>query len=215
MTRSEGVPFHTDAVQSAGQVPVGISGLGVQALSISGHKLGAPKGTGALFLSSRLAIEPVLSGGAQERGRRSGTENVAGAVALGAAVTLLGADAAPRTPAARDSFVTGVLALVPGARLTGAPTERLPGHASFVFPGTSGESVLLELERRGVVSSSGSACSAGSDEPSHVLTALGVDAEVAQTAVRFSWGADVTESQLEGVVGLLADSVAAVSGISA
>lgn len=215
VTRSEGVPFHTDAVQSAGQVPVGISGLGVQALSISGHKLGAPKGTGALFLSSRLAIEPVLSGGAQERGRRSGTENVAGAVALGAAVTLLGADAAPRTPAARDSFVTGVLALVPGARLTGAPTERLPGHASFVFPGTSGESVLLELERRGVVSSSGSACSAGSDEPSHVLTALGVDAEVAQTAVRFSWGADVTESQLEGVVGLLADSVAAVSGISA
>jgi cysteine desulfurase len=215
VTSAAGVPFHTDAVQSAGQLPVGISGLGVQALSISGHKLGAPKGTGALFLSSRLAIEPVLSGGSQERGRRSGTENVAGAVALGAAVALLGADAAPRTPAARDAFVAGVLSRVPGARLTGAPTARLPGHASFVFPGTSGESVLLELERRGVVSSSGSACSAGSDEPSHVLTALGIDASVAQTAVRFSWGAEVTESQLGGVVGLLADSVAAVRGITA
>ncbi|AMM22034.1 cysteine desulfurase [Frondihabitans sp. PAMC 28766] len=216
-TRAHRVPFHTDAVQSAGQLPVDVGALGVQALSLSGHKLGAPKGTGVLFVAGALPLEPVLHGGGQERGRRSGTENVAGAVALGVAASLV--SLSPVSVAARDDFIAAVLARVPGAQLTGADgapgARRLPRHASFVFPGTSGESVLLELERRGVVSSSGSACAAGSDEPSHVLTALVVPAEVAQTAVRFTWAADVTAAQLLEVAGLLRESVAAVRSIVA
>ncbi|RKR76674.1 cysteine desulfurase family protein [Frondihabitans australicus] len=223
VTSSAGVPLHTDAVQSAGVLSVDVSGIGVQALSLSGHKLGAPKGIGAVFLSSRLAVEPVLSGGGQERGRRSGTENVAGAVALGAAVELLGRERAAEAPGAeapdaasrpRDALIDGVLSAIPESALTGSRTSRLPRHASFVFSGVSGESVLLELERRGVVSSSGSACAAGRDEPSHVLTALGLEPDLAGTAVRFSWGADVSGEQLHGVVGLLAESVAAVRGIA-
>jgi cysteine desulfurase len=217
VTRPLGVPFHTDAVQSAGQLPVDVGELGVDALSLSGHKLGAPKGTGALYVAGRLPLEPLLHGGGQERGRRSGTENVAGAVALGAAAAVLVAERSPTVDtSARDGFVDAVLAGVPVARLTGAapaPGRRLPRHASFVFPGTSGESVLLELERRGVVSSSGSACAAGSDEPSHVLTALGLSPDVAQTAVRFTWGAEVTAEQLIEVAGLVAESVAAVGAL--
>ena len=217
VTRPLGIPFHTDAVQSAGQLPVDVRALGVDALSLSGHKLGAPKGTGALYVSGRLPLEPLLHGGGQERGRRSGTENVAGAVALGAAAALTPAGlASPDDTRARDDFIRAVLHRLPSARLTGAPPEpgaRLPRHASFVFPGTSGESVLLELERRGVVSSSGSACAAGSDEPSHVLTALGYPPDVAQTAVRFSWDAQVTSAELLAVAALLEESVAAVTAI--
>ena len=195
ITQAARVPLHTDAVQAAGWLPVNVDALGVDALSLSGHKLGAPPGTGALFLRRRIAVEPVLHGGGQERGRRSGTENVAGALALATALRLADAEraeAAPRITALRDAFIATVLAETPSACLTGHPTERLPGTASFVFPGTSGEAVLLELEQRGIVCSSGSACAAGSDEPSHVLTALGIPAEVAQTAVRFTLASTTT-----------------------
>ena len=136
----------------------------MDALSISGHKLGAPKGSGALFVRGRVRLEPLVHGGGQERGRRSGTENVAGAVALATALTLP-REPAGRVAALRDGFIDAVLAGVPGALLTGHPTERLPSVASFCFPGTSGESVLLELERQGIICSSGSACAAGSDAP--------------------------------------------------
>ncbi|TFB64615.1 cysteine desulfurase [Cryobacterium sp. Hz7] len=189
------VPLHTDAVQAAGWLSVDVGALGVDALSLSGHKLGAPPGIGVLFLRRRIAVEPVLHGGGQERGRRSGTENVPGALALATALRLAEAEraeAAPRITALRDAFITTVLSGTPSARLTGHPTERLPGTASFVFPGTSGEAVLLELEQRGIVCSSGSACAADSDEPSHVLTALGIPAEVAQTAVRFTLASTTT-----------------------
>ncbi|TFD34653.1 cysteine desulfurase [Cryobacterium sp. TMT1-19] len=189
------VPLHTDAVQAAGWLSVDVGALGVDALSLSGHKLGAPPGIGVLFLRGRIAVEPVLHGGGQERGRRSGTENVPGALALATALRLAEAEraeAAPRITALRDAFITTVLSGTPSARLTGHSTERLPGTASFVFPGTSGEAVLLELEQRGIVCSSGSACAADSDEPSHVLTALGIPAEVAQTAVRFTLASTTT-----------------------
>ncbi|MFK0001207.1 cysteine desulfurase family protein [Paenarthrobacter sp. NPDC090522] len=195
-----GVPFHTDAVQAAGWLPLDVKGLGVDALSMSGHKLGAPKGSGVLFTKGRLRLEPLVHGGGQERGRRSGTENVAGAVALSTALTLASAeqdDAALRVSGLRDRFIAAVLATVPDAVLTGHPTKRLPSVASFCFPGTSGESVLLELERLGVVCSSGSACAAGSDAPSPVLLALGLDAETAQTAVRFSVTSAITPAELE------------------
>jgi len=199
------VPLHLDAVQAAGWLP--LAGIGAGALSIAGHKIGAPQGIGALAIRGRIPLEPLLHGGGQERDRRSGTENVAGAVGLAVALELAEAerlDATARVAAVRDAFVARVLALIPEARLTGHASRRLPGTASFTFSGVSGEAVLLELERRGIVSSSGSACAAGSDEPSHVLLALGVAPEVAQTSVRFSFGHHATIDPAP-----LADAVAA------
>jgi cysteine desulfurase len=210
VTTAHRVPLHLDAVQAAGWLP--LSGLGADALSIAGHKIGAPKGTGVLAVRGRIPLEPVLHGGGQERGRRSGTENVAAAVGLAVALELAEAErdeASARVRALRDAFIARVLAAVPSARLTGHAVHRLPGTASFTFAGTSGEAVLLELERRGVVSSSGSACAAGSDEPSHVLTAMGVAPDVAQTAVRFTIPASIRGS-LDAVADAVAASVAAV-----
>jgi len=216
MTRELRIPFHTDAVQAAGWLPLDVGSLGVDALSVSGHKLGAPKGIGALYVRGRIPVEPVLHGGGQERGRRSGTENVAGAVGLAAAVRLATEHQAANALAAttaRDAFVAAVLAEVPDARLTGHPSSRLPGTASFVFPGSNGETILLELERRGVVSSSGSACAAGSEDASHVLLALGYDEDVARTAVRFSWGPEVDAATLASVAPAVGDAVREVAGL--
>ncbi|AYF98910.1 cysteine desulfurase family protein [Protaetiibacter intestinalis] len=217
VARAAGVPFHTDAVQSAGALEVGLDVLGVDAVSVAGHKLGAPKGVGALAVRGALPIEPLLHGGGQERGRRSGTENVAGVVGFATALALAATErrAEPRIAAARDAIIDGVLARVPGAILTGSRTHRLPNHASFCFPGTSGEAVLLELERRGVVCSSGSACAAGSDDPSPVLVALGLAPEVAQTAVRLTFPADVTPLQASEVVDRLLAAVSSVGGLAA
>lgn len=216
LARGKGIPFHTDAVQAAGWLPLDIAALGVDALSISGHKLGAPKGCGLLYVRGRVRLEPVLHGGGQERGRRSGTENVAGAVGLATALGLAQPaqrEQAGRVSRLRDAFIDTVLTGVPEAILTGHPTDRLPSVASFCFPGTSGESVLLELERQGVVCSSGSACAAGSDEPSAVLTALGIPREVAQTAVRFSFDAAVTGEDLVTAAKAVVSAVAGVRSL--
>ena len=210
--RAHGVPVHVDAVQAAGWLPLDAAALGVDAISLAGHKLGAPKGTGVLAVRGRVPLEPLLHGGGQERGRRSGTEDIAGAVGLATALELAEAERAEssaRVAALRDAFITRVLASVPTAQLTGDPVHRLPGTASFTFAGTSGEAVLLELERRGIVSSSGSACAAGSDEPSHVLLAMGVAPDVAQTAVRFTFPHALSEP-LDAVADAVAASVAAV-----
>ena len=218
MAHARGVPFHTDAVQAAGWLPLDTRSLGVDAMSISGHKLGAPKGCGALFVRSRVRLEPVIHGGGQERGRRSGTENVAGAVGLATALTIAQdrqAEQQARVETLRDRFIGAVLAGVPQAILTGHPSERLPSVASFCFPGTSGESVLLELERRGVVCSSGSACAAGSDAPSPVLTTMGISAEVAQTAVRFSFDASVTQEDLAAAAAAVRAAVGSVKNLGA
>ncbi|TFC77897.1 cysteine desulfurase [Cryobacterium sp. TMS1-20-1] len=213
---AQGVPFHTDAVQACGWLDLNVKALGVDALSLSGHKLGAPPGIGAVFLRGRLVIEPLLHGGGQERGKRSGTENVAGAVALAVALCLAGEEralTAQRTSALRDEFIGTVLRETPSARLTGHPTDRLPGTASFVFPGTSGEAVLLELEARGIVCSSGSACAAGSSEPSHVLTAMGLSADVALTAVRFTLGAGTSAAEAAEAAASVRAAVAAVASL--
>ncbi|WP_407709611.1 cysteine desulfurase family protein [Arthrobacter nitrophenolicus] len=218
LARERGIPFHTDAVQAAGWLALDTKALGVDALSISGHKLGAPKGCGVLYVRSRTRMEPLIHGGGQERGRRSGTENVAGAVGLATALALSQArqqDQQARVTALRDNFVSTVLSAVPGAVLTGHPTDRLPSVASFCFPGTSGESVLLELERQGVVCSSGSACAAGSDAPSPVLTALGIPAEVAQTAVRFSFDSSVTAEDLSAAAAAVGSAVTSVRALGA
>ncbi|WP_350349471.1 cysteine desulfurase family protein [Agromyces sp. G08B096] len=218
IAHAAGAAVHTDAVQAAGWLPLGLDGLGADALSLAGHKVGAPKGTGALIVRGRLPIEPVLHGGGQERGRRSGTENVAGAVAFATALRLAEeerADASARVRALGEALVDRVLAEIPGAELTGDRVARLPGTASFVFPGAAGEAVLLELERDGVLSSSGSACAAGRDEPSHVLTAMGVPAELAQTAVRFTLGRETTAEEVSLAADAVARAVSAVRGIVA
>ncbi|MFK4807928.1 cysteine desulfurase family protein [Microbacterium sp. ZW CA_36] len=212
--RERRVPLHLDAVQAAGWLTLSAAELGYDAISLAGHKLGAPKGTGVLGIRGRIPLEPLLHGGGQERGRRSGTEDVAGAVGFAAALELAEAErveASARVGAIRDRFIARVLELVPSARLTGDPVHRLAGTASFTFAGTSGEAVLLELERRGVVSSSGSACAAGSDEPSHVLLAMGIAPELAQTAVRFTFPRWLN-APLDAVADAVEASVAAVAG---
>ncbi|MGJ5724401.1 cysteine desulfurase family protein [Brevibacterium sp. H602] len=199
-----GALFHTDAVQAAGWLP--LSGLSVDALSLAGHKVGAPKGIGVAAIRARVPVEPIIHGGGQESGRRSGTENVALAVAFATALEIAEAErheAADRVRAIRDEFIATVLGNVPWAFLTGTAdtagpdgrATRTPNHASFCFSNTSGEAVLLELDRLGVTASSGSACAVGSDEPSHVLTALGIAAEVAQTSVRFTFPSSITPDQ--------------------
>lgn len=211
-----GARFHTDAVQSAPWLPVGFDVLGVDALSLSGHKLGAPKGTGVLLVRSGVPVEPLLHGGGQERGRRSGTEDVAGAVAVATALGLVSSGVAAASATAttvRDAVLDGVLAAVPGAFVTGSREHRLPGHASFCFPGVNGETVLLELEQRDVVSSSGSACAAGSTEASHVLTALGIPDEVARTALRLTFDGSLGVEDVPVVVGAVADAVATVRAL--
>jgi cysteine desulfurase len=217
-----GALVHTDAVQSVGQLDARLAELGVDALTFSGHKLGAPKGTGALVLRGRLDIEPLVHGGGQERGRRSGTESVAGAVALATALDLAEAErsVAERTAATgergvRDAFTSRVLAAAPGAVLTGHAVDRLPRHASFLLPGIDGEAVLLELERRGVLSSSGSACAAGRSDASHVLLAMGFTDETARSAVRFTWGFGASPAELTAAASALGDAVAAVRSIRA
>lgn len=210
--RERGVPVHVDAVQSAGWLD--LASLGADAVSIAGHKLGAPKGIGALGVRARVPLEPLLHGGGQERGRRSGTENVVGAVGLAAALDLAATERAQRAAAVgaqTADFIAEVLRAVPQAALTGSPGDRLPNLASFTFAGTSGEAVLLELERRGVVSSSGSACAAGSDDPSRVLLALGIPAATAQTSVRFTFDrAPLPHGSAAHLASLVAASVAAV-----
>lgn len=215
LAREAGAAFHTDAVQAAGWLAIDVAALGVDALTLSGHKLGGPRGTGALWLRRGVRIEPLIHGGGQERGRRSGTVDVAGAVGLATAL-VAGHPGAQALAERRDAFITRVLdgvdPLLPDAALTGHATRRLPGHASFVLPGVNGEAVLLALEERGVVVSSGSACHAGSTEPSGVLTAMGVPPQVAQTAIRFSFGEARTSEELDGAARLLVEAVAAVAG---
>ncbi len=213
VAHAQDVPMHTDAVQGGGVLDVSVKTLGVDAMSLSGHKLGAPKGVGVLFLRGRLQAEPVLHGGGQERGRRSGTENVAGAVGFARGLELASAERAERCnrlTRLRDELIGGVLACVPDSILTGHPTRRLPGHASFCFPGTSGEAMLLQLEERGILCSSGSACAAGRDEPSHVLLAMGFSPEVAQTAVRFTLTEAVNQEEIRQTVGAVQEAWQAI-----
>lgn len=213
VARKYGVPLHSDAVQGAGWLDLDVANLGVAAMSISGHKLGAPKGVGLLYVRADVPLEPLLHGGGQERGNRSGTQNVAFAVALATALrfTEAGREAdVVRATALRDDFIATVLARIPTAVLTGHRSRRLPSVASFCFPGTSGESVLLELERKSIICSSGSACAAGSDEPSAVLRAMGIERGVAQTALRFSFGADVTAADLATAAEELVDAVSRI-----
>ena len=208
-----GVPVHVDAVQAAGTIPVDFRGLDADTLAISGHKFGAPKGLGALLARSRVAIEPLMSGGGQERGVRSGTPNVAGAIAL--AVALREAcsgmeERNSRLAASRDVLITAIRDAVPGATLTGDPTNRLPGHASFVFPNVNGEALLVDLDARGVEVSSGSACAIGRHEAPGTLLAMGLSETDAKSALRFSFREPLHDADIRRIAKALRDSMTAL-----
>ena len=191
VAREHGVPFHTDAVQAVGVLPVDAGAAGVDALTLTGHKLGGPVGAGALVLGRDVDCAPLLHGGGQEREVRSGTLNTAAIVGLAVATeTAVAArpETAARVAALRDELVAGVLAVVPDAVLSGDPVDRLPGNAHFGFPGCEGDSLLMLLDAHGVQCSTGSACSAGVAQPSHVLVAMGLDPEHARGSLRFSLG---------------------------
>jgi cysteine desulfurase len=205
-----GVPFHTDAVQAVGAVPVDFGAAGAGALTLTGHKLGGPVGAGALVLARDVECAPLLHGGGQEREVRSGTLNTAAIVGL-AVATEAAVNARPVTMARvaelRDELVAGVLARVPDAVLSGDPVERLPGNAHFSFPGCEGDSLLMLLDARGVECSTGSACSAGVAQPSHVLTAMGLTPSAAQGSLRFSLGHSSTGADVDVLLAALPAAV--------
>ncbi|MFA5605951.1 MAG: cysteine desulfurase family protein [Leucobacter sp.] len=215
LARSRGALVHTDAVQAAASLPVSFGdgvwpGVAVDAMSVASHKFGGPQGAGALLVRSTLPLEPLLHGGGQERELRSGTENVAAVAGFAAAVRAATESVGSRALElirSRDELVARVLAEVPGTALTGHPEERLPGHASFVVAGVSGESILVALDTAGFAVSSGSACAAGSDEPSPALLALGIEPVLAQTAIRFTLAAPFAPADLDRVIAVLRSEV--------
>jgi cysteine desulfurase len=200
--RERRVPFHTDAVQAGGLLDLDVAALHVDLLSLSAHKFYGPKGVGVLYIRQGSRVQPQILGGSQERNRRAGTENVPGIV--GAAVALARAQEeriaeGARLTALRDRLIAGVLA-TPGASLTGHPTLRLANHASFALAGVEGESLLLNLDLIGVAASSGSACTTGALEPSHVLMALGLSSDTARGHLRLTLGHSTTEADVDFVL---------------
>jgi cysteine desulfurase len=195
--------FHTDAVQSTGKIPVRVDELGIDLLSMSAHKLHGPKGVGGLIVRSGVRLQPQLLGGGHERNRRAGTENVAGIVGLAKAVGIAHRDMEKNLAlltALRDRLIEGVLDRIPRAELTGHPQRRLPHHASFLFEGVEGESLLLQLDMEDIAASSGSACTSGSLEPSHVILALGYPQERALGSLRLSVGKSNTVADIDLVL---------------
>ena len=206
LCRERGVLFHTDAVQAVGAVPINVQDMHIDLLSLSGHKLHGPKGVGALYIRKGVKIDNLLHGGAQERGYRAGTENVPGIVGLGKAVEVAHANLAEnvaRMTDLRDQLIHGLMDRVPGTRLNGHPTERLPNNVNLSFDGVEGEALLLRLDLVGVAGSSGSACTSGALDPSHVLLALGLTTAEANGALRLTLGNDTTEDEIAAVLDIL------------
>jgi cysteine desulfurase len=213
--RARGVLVHTDAVQAAGLLDLDVDRLGVDLLSLSAHKFYAAKGTGVLYVRRGTPLVPLIHGGDQERRRRAGTENVAGIVACGAALELVDAHraaTAARLGELRDRLIDGIEATVPGAILNGDRHRRLANNVNVCFRDVQGETILLALEHEDVYASSGSACHAGSQEPSHVLLAIGREPELAHTALRLTLGAPTTAAEVDEVLALLPALVARERG---
>jgi cysteine desulfurase len=206
IARAHRVPFHTDAVQAVGQLPVDFAASGVDALTVTGHKLGGPLGVGALLVGRDVRLTPLLHGGGQERDVRSGTLDAPGIVAFAVAVEAAVKSRSERTATMtglRDDLIRRVVDLVPDAVLNGHPVERLPGNAHFSFPGCEGDALLMLLDARGIECSTGSACSAGVAQPSHVLLAMGADEERARGSLRFSLGHTSTAADVDKLIGAL------------
>lgn len=203
--RDRPVVLHTDAVQTVGHIPVNVEELGVDMLSISAHKFYGPKGVGALYVRRGIKLDQLIHGGGQERGRRAGTENVAAIVGMARALQLAVEEmdeVAVRERQLRDRLIEGLLQ-IPHSRLNGHPEQRLPGNVNMCFEYVEGESLLLNLDMNGVAASSGSACTSGSLEPSHVLLAMGLPHEIAHGSLRLTLGRDTTQEDIDFVVNLL------------
>ncbi len=217
IAHAHGALLHTDAVQTAGQLPLDVSALGVDMLSLSAHKFYGPKGIGVLFVRRGCPWLPTQQGGGQERGRRAGTENVASVVGLATALALARdsmSREAERSRLLRDRLITGILSRVPGSVVNGHRERRLPNNANFTFIGVDGESMLLNLDMQGVAASSGSACTAGSIDPSHVLLALGMPRDLAASALRLSLGRSTTDAHIDRVLDILPAVVARLRAIN-
>ena len=215
LARERHIPFHTDAVQAAGHMPLDVRDLGVDLLTLSAHKFGGPKGVGVLYLRRGTPLTPLLTGGGQERGIRSGTENVAGIVGLARALELSAGEAKSefrRLSALRERLTAGVLAL-PHVRENGGG-ERLPGIANFSFTAIEGEYLAVYLDNAGIAVSPGSACAAGNEEPSHVLTAIGLDRAAARGGLRISLGRENTEADVDAILTALPSAVEKLRAMS-
>jgi cysteine desulfurase len=213
IAREAGVPFHVDAVQTFGKIPLDVDAMHIDALSFSGHKIYGPKGIAGLYIRRGTKMVSIQHGGEHERRRRAGTENVPGIVGLGKAVEVRARDMraeAPRVAALRDRMWDGIRARVPDVRLNGHPTERLPGTANICYRNVESESIVLGLDLRGVAVSAGSACTSGSVEPSYVLVAMGVALDWAMGAVRSSLGRGTTAEDVDYVVASVAEVVARI-----
>ncbi len=216
--REAGVPFHSDAVQAFGKVPVSLRDVDCTLLTISGHKIGAPKGVGALIVRDRKAVEAIIHGGGQQFGIRPGTENVPGIIGLGVAARLAAEEQqslAARLGELRDELERRLVAIVPDAVINGWQGKRAPHISNVSIPGTDSEALLMHLDLAGIACSSGSACSTGAVEPSHVLTAMGVPRELGVAALRFSFGKDSTLEDVEAVSAVLPRIVEKVRSLSA
>lgn len=203
LARAKGIYFHTDAVQAVGHVPVDVEKMHIDLLSISGHKLGAPKGIGAIYIRKGVKVSPLIFGGAQEKKMRAGTENIPGIVGLGKAAELAVAELEQtrgRLTALRDKLIHGILEKIPYSRLNGDPVDRLPGNCNISFAYIEGESMLLLLDALGIAASSGSACTSGSLDPSHVLLAIGLPHEEAHGSLRLTLDRENTEEEVDFVL---------------
>jgi cysteine desulfurase len=203
--RARKVPFHIDAVQAGGSLPLRVAELNSDLISLSAHKFYGPKGVGILYARQGIRLLPQLQGGSQERGRRAGTENVAGIVGAAAALRLAQEElprVTPHVTALRDHLITGILS-IPRSRLTGHPSERLPNNASFCFEGVEGESILLNLDLLGIAASTGSACTSGSVDPSHVLIAMGLPPEWSHGSLRLTLGKENTDADVDVLLSVL------------
>ena len=217
IARERGILFHTDAVQAVGHVPISVEDLSIDLLSASAHKFNGPKGMGFLYIRTGLKIRSFIHGGAQERKRRAGTENVPGIVGMGKALELAGAfreEEEKREMALRDHLIERVLKEIPYVRLNGHRTKRLANNANFCFRFIEGESLLLMLSGKGICASSGSACTSGSLEPSHVLLAIGLPHEIAHGSLRLTVGVDTTMEQIDKTVDVLKEIVETLRGMS-
>lgn len=208
--REKGVFFHTDAVQAVGHEAIDVKAMNIDLLSLSAHKLHGPKGVGALYIRKGIVVPPLLHGGAQERRKRAGTENVAGIVGLGKAIEIACSDiegTSKRMCYLRDKLINGIEASIPEVKLNGHRTERLPGNVNFSIKYIEGESILLMLDINGIAASSGSACTSGSLDPSHVLLAMGMPHETAHGSLRLTLGDDTTEDDIDYVLEVLPEIV--------
>ena len=206
IARDKGIPFHTDAVQAAGSLDLHVDRLGVDLLSLSGHKFYGPKGVGVLYVRGGTPLLPAQTGGGQENHRRAGTENVPDIVGLATALELANQgreSSVARLSALRDRLITGLLSAIPDCRLTGHPAQRLPNNASFVFEGIVGEAILSRLDLAGVAASTGSACAIQEEGGSDVLLAMGIDEQLAQSSLRLTLGRDNTVADVDYVLAIL------------